>query len=408
MPEHKQEASFCNQLFINFVKPWVLMIAALFHDNAQGYYGDRSFLNSNEAKQFCDQHGLDKEDSDLIVWLVKHHLMMHTLVKDSGVIDPNIILQFAKIIKSERYLTALYLLAVADMQGSQLNDVHIGANQLLETLYQNIRQALGGVHATTEQSTFLEQRKQAALAKLQFYGLSNQSHVAFWDHLDVSFFSRYSAEQVAWLTRHLWDKVNHEYPIVKAHLPFVGEGIEVVVYTRDRPKLFGLLCGYFVQQNLSILEAGVYTTHHGYALDVFYVAAADLNVSDSTDYRSLLSLIEKSLTELLMQPFALLSNTQEVAMGHRQCVLIKPQVELRPDEQAKYFLLSLSANDQAGLLYRVAQVLAKHNIQLRTARITTLGEKVEDVFVLEGDALAENSALQAEVEADLLKVLTVS
>ena len=168
------------------------------------------------------------------------------------------------------------------------------------------------------------------------------------------------------------------------------------------------MCGYFVQQNLTILEAGVYTTRHGYALDVFYLAAVDLNLPSLTDYRSLLSLIEKSLTELLMQPVALLPNTKEVFVGHRQCVLIKPQVELRRDEQEKYFLLSLSANDHAGLLYRVAQVLAKHNIQLRTAGISTLGEKVEDVFLLEGDALAENSALQAEVEADLLKVLTVS
>lgn len=192
------------------------------------------------------------------------------MVKEAGIIDPNIIFQFAKIIKNERYLTPLYLLAVAGMRGSDLNNSNVGGNKLLETLYQNVLHVLGSVSTNADQSALLEQRKQEALAKLQLCGLSSQSHLAFWEHLDFNFFLRYSAEQVAWLTRHLWDKVNDEHPIVKAHLSFVGEGIEVVVYTRDRPKLFGLLCGYFVQQNLTILEAGVYTTRHGYALDVFF------------------------------------------------------------------------------------------------------------------------------------------
>lgn len=408
VPEHVHEQPFCSQLFTNFDRPWVLIIAALFHDVVKGHYGDHLSFSSNEAKQFCEQHKLNEEDSELIVWLVKHHLMMNHLTKKLDTSDPNVILQFAKMIKNERYLTALYLLTIADVRGSGPKIWNAWDDKLLETLYRNTLQALGGASTSANANTLLIQRQQEALAKLQLYGLDSESHLALWEHLDVGFFLRYNAEQIAWLTRHLWDRVNDDYPVVKAHLSPVGEGVEVVVYTRDRPNLFGLLCGYFVEQQLTVLEAGVYTTHHGYALDVFYLAASDPVPAQSTDYRNMLSLIETSLAELLTQPLVLPQTKKEEFSEYERNVLIKPHVELRPDQQEKYFLLSLSANDRVGLLYKVAQVLAKHNIQLRTARITTLGERVEDIFLLEGEALIQNSTLQAEIEADLLKLLTVS
>jgi [protein-PII] uridylyltransferase len=83
---------------------------------------------------------------------------------------------------------------------------------------------------------------------------------------------------------------------------------------------------------------------------------------------------------------------------------ITPHVSLKPDEKAQRWLLSISANDQVGLLYRVARVLGQHKLNLQLAKINTLGERVDDVFLIDGSALQNNRA-QIEIETELLQVL---
>ena len=85
-------------------------------------------------------------------------------------------------------------------------------------------------------------------------------------------------------------------------------------------------------------------------------------------------------------------------------VTVAQSVSLRPDEKAQHWLLNISASDRVGLLYSVARVLARHHINLQLAKIATLGERVEDTFLIAGPELQQNRA-QIEIETELLEAL---
>jgi len=85
---------------------------------------------------------------------------------------------------------------------------------------------------------------------------------------------------------------------------------------------------------------------------------------------------------------------------------IKPEVSIRGDEKGTHFILSLIAADRPGLLYTVANTLAEHGANLQTAKITTLGERAEDVFLISGGDLRDtNNRIRLETELmDRLKI----
>ena len=83
---------------------------------------------------------------------------------------------------------------------------------------------------------------------------------------------------------------------------------------------------------------------------------------------------------------------------------IAPRIDLRPDEKAQHWLLTVTASDRVGLLYSIARVLAAHGIDLELAKITTLGERVEDMFLLQGAPL-QHAKTQLAIEHELLEVL---
>jgi [protein-PII] uridylyltransferase len=182
----------------------------------------------------------------------------------------------------------------------------------------------------------------------------------------------------------------------------VGEGLQVVVYLPDRPDLFARICSYFDRNNFSILDAKIQTTRNGYALDSFLVS--EPNFADN--YRELISLIEHDLSLWLLEDSDMPMPIKPRLSRLSRAFPITPTVNLQPDERGQYHLLSISASDRTGLLYSVASVLARYKVNLHTAKITTLGERVEDVFLVDGPVLS-NARSQIALESDLLDALRV-
>jgi [protein-PII] uridylyltransferase len=400
MSEHAHEYPFCSQLMANFAQPWLLYIAALFHDIAKGRGGDHSKLGMADARRFCRDHGLSKEDTDLIVFLVEHHLLMSQVAQKQDLSDPDVIRNFAATVKDERHLTALYLLTVADIRGTSPKVWNAWKGKLLEDLYHLAVRVLGGEDTSSEHE--LRDRQAAALKTLRLYGLEPDVHKRLWDQLDVVYFLRHDASDIAWQTRALYDKVDSAVPVVKCRLAPIGEGVQVTVYVKDQPDLFARICSYFDKKNFSILDAKIHTTRHGYALDTFLVTEPAF----ASNYRDIISLIEHELTELLRHSAPLPPPSQGRLSRLSRTFPITPTVDLRPDERGQYYLLSVSANDRNGLLYSIANVLAKYHVNLHTAKIMTLGERVEDVFLVDGPVL-NNPRSQIQLETDLLEALRV-
>jgi [protein-PII] uridylyltransferase len=400
MSEHAHEYPFCSQLIANFGQPWLLYIAALFHDIAKGRGGDHSKLGMIDARKFCKDHGLSKENTDLIVFLVENHLTMSQVAQKQDLSDPEVIRGFANMVKDERHLTALYLLTVADIRGTSPKVWNAWKGKLLEDLYRVTLRVLGGEAPSTDRE--LKNRQQEALKTLRLYGLPEQAHERLWQQLDVAYFLRHDASDIAWQTRSLCDKTDSDIPVVKCRLAPIGEGLQVAVYVKDRPDLFARICSYFDRKNFSILDAKIHTTRHGYALDTFLVTEPAF----AKTYRDLISLIEHELTDLLKSRDALPSPSQGRLSRLSRTFPATPTVDLRPDERGQYYLLSVSANDRTGLLYSIANVLAKYKVNLHTAKIMTLGERVEDVFLVDGPVL-NNARSQIQFETDLLDALRV-
>ncbi|HMC13589.1 MAG TPA: [protein-PII] uridylyltransferase, partial [Gallionellaceae bacterium] len=135
LAKHAHENPLCSKLIQDFARPEVLYIAGLFHDIAKGRGGDHSLKGRADAARFCKQHGMNIEDSELVVWLVEHHLTMSATAQKQDLSDQDVIAAFAVKIESDRYLVALYLFTVADIRGTSQKIWNAWKAKLLEDLF---------------------------------------------------------------------------------------------------------------------------------------------------------------------------------------------------------------------------------------------------------------------------------
>ncbi len=403
IPEHAHEYPFCSQLAANFDKPWVLYIAALFHDVAKGRGGDHSVLGEREVRRFCRDHGVPRADAELITFLVGRHLVMSHIAQKEDLSDPEVVEQFARLVGDERHLSALYLLTVADIRGTSPKVWNAWKGKLLEDLYRTALRALGGARPNMDAE--IEARKEEARHTLNLYSLLPGIEKPLWQTLEISYFARHDAGDIAWHARALNRHVQTAVPVVRARLSSLGEGLQVLVYAPDRADVFARICGYFDSAGFNILDAKVHTTRAGYALDTFQVTSPDLDESSgSPHYRDLISLVETQLGAAAAADGPLPPPSRGRISRRVRSFPITPRVTLRPDERAQRWLLGVSASDRSGLLYAIARVLAKHHVNLQLAKISTLGERVEDTFLVDGPALQQNRA-QLAIESELLDAL---
>jgi len=172
------------------------------------------------------------------------------------------------------------------------------------------------------------------------------------------------------------------------------------VVTVDLPDLFARICGYFDRGEFSIQDARVHTANNGYALDTFQVTTQ----SSPDEYREVISMLEAGLSRAIQEQGPLLPPGRSRVSRRVKSFPIAPRVTLRPDEKAQRWLLNISASDRVGLLYSVACVLARHQLNLQLAKVATLGERVDDTFLIDGPQL-QNNRMQIEIETELLAAL---
>ena len=402
MAEHAHEYPFCSQLAAGWDKPWVLFVAALFHDIAKGRGGDHSELGARDVKRFCRDHGIASEDEKLIQFLVAEHLTMSRIAQKADLSDPEVIATFAKRVGNERYLTALYLLTVADIRGTSPKVWNAWKGKLLEDLYRLTLRALGG--ARPHMDAEIEARKQQARQALALYYLPTGIETQLWKSLDMSYFARHDAGDIAWHARMLFRHLSDDKPVVAARISSVGEGLQVLVYAPDRPDVFARICGYFDRASFNIQDARIHTTASGYVLDTFQIMASDPLKFEGVHYRDLIALVENQLAEAVASEDPLHQPVRGRLSRRVKSFPVPPRVSLRPDERGQRWLLSVSASDRSGLLYVIARTLAKHEVNVQLAKVSTLGERVEDTFLVTGASLNRDKA-QLALETELLEAL---
>ena len=398
------ENPFCHRLMNEFERPWLLVLAALFHDIAKGRGGDHSELGMADAEQFCKSHGLNKKDTELIVWLVKEHLSMSAVAQKEDISDPTTVSSFCKRVRDARHLTALYLLTVADIRGTSPKVWNSWKARLLEALYRSTLSRLEVLKGDNPEQIgdVVVQRKRDALKHLRYFALGDSVQTQFWKQLDDVYFLRHTDEEIAWHTRSLYYRTHENKPVVRARPNPEGEGIQVLAYAPDQPDLFIKLCGFFSSIGYSIMDAKIHTTKHGYALDSFNL----LDASERDMDRETCAMIEFDLLEVLLGNIKPVTPSMGRISRQVRSFPITPEVLLEPDESGNQYVLSIRAADRTGLLYAIADTLRQHGVSLHTARISTLGERVEDTFLISGRALSQ-SRDRVLLENDLLEQIKI-
>ena len=207
MHEHAHELPSLTALMSDFGEPWRLYLAALFHDIAKGRGGDHSELGEHEVARFAKQYGLNQKTADLLQFLVAQHLTMSTIAQKHDLADPAVIESFAQLVQTPERLTALYLLTVSDIRGTSPKVWNNWKARLLESLYQ---QTLAYLKAETPQAARDAIGEKALMAKreeagriLLLYGRDLQQAQQFWSELDLGYFLRHDAADMAWHARML-------------------------------------------------------------------------------------------------------------------------------------------------------------------------------------------------------------
>jgi [protein-PII] uridylyltransferase len=403
LPRFSHEFPFCHELAQEFARPEVLYLAALFHDIAKGRGGDHSELGKKDARQFCRRLNVSKSDTDLVAWLVEMHLQMSAVAQKQDLSDPEVISQFAQRVGNERRLTALYLLTVADIRGTSPHVWNAWKGKLLEQLFRATRRLLRGDAMPNE--FWIENRKHEALQLYREHVSTDSAATpALWTHTDPSYFQRFEASEIAWHAVELENDTAPAHAVVKVRIPDADnpeQGYRVMVMCRDQPGLFARITGYFEKLAFDIAAAKVYTTVHGYALDAFQILPKS---ATATRYKDLAGTIERDLARLLddlASPMTMPSGRMARQVKHFP---IEPAISLHPWRQKPYYELTVSCADRPGLLSAIARVLFDCGVNLHDARITTLGQRAEDVFIVEQKKLAD-AAFAAQFQDRLSREL---
>lgn len=412
MADHAHEYPRASRLIAEFDQSWLLYVTALFHDIAKGRGGDHSELGAREAQKFCDGHGMTGDQTELVVYLVRHHLLMSMTAQKKDLSDPLVIHAFADSVGSERRLNALYLLTIADIRATGPTIWNTWKGRLLDDLYDRAIIALGG--AQPDASTVLAYRKQEATAALALAGVDTVERDAVWNVLDIAYFMRHEADEIAWHTEQIAGRIHDSTPVVRARVLGHNEALQVMIYTPDRKELFSTLCQYFDRHTFSVQEARIHTSSHGWALDSFIVLFDGPDIA----YDRCADDVEETLLAHLTarsQPLPL-PPTQRSATPMRtdhgmprrrqtRAFPVLARIDLEPDPAQTSWRLSITCADRPGLLHDLSRLFSAHDINVRMAKILTLGQRAEDTFIIESDELT-NSLQRRQFEHAALQVLS--
>mgnify|MGYP000579941513 FL=1 len=314
LPREQKRFPVAGRLVHQLPKIELLYIAGFFHDIGKGSGRDHSVVGAEEVRHFCKQHQLGKWDTELVSWLVRHHLLMSMTAQKRDISNPDIIHEFATKMGDQLHLDYLYVLTVSDINATNPALWNNWRASLLRQLYTATNRVLRlGLDVPVNHQGLIEQSQTDARKLLQAQRFNPASVMRLWKNLGDDYFIRENAKTIAWHTRTI---LNHqiEGPLVAisetSFSAFEG-GTQIFVYTQDKANLFAVLCAILGQLNLDIQDARIITTEDGHSMDTFIVLDSHGNTINETP--TLLAQLQERLTQALLYP-----NDFAYIVQHRQ------------------------------------------------------------------------------------------
>ncbi|WP_051310918.1 [protein-PII] uridylyltransferase [Zooshikella ganghwensis] len=362
----------------------LLHIAGLYHDIAKGRGGNHSELGAEDARAFCIRHSIAKEDSNLIIWLVRNHLLMSTTAQRKDLSDPEVIHAFARQVIDQTHLDYLYVLTVADINATNPKLWNSWRAALLRQLYQETKRVLRrGLEKPADKNERIASRQEEALTLLNTENIPTTQIFNIWHSLDDNYFLRHSVEEIVWHTQGILTENTTNGPLVlvreTTHPGFEG-ATQLFIYTKDSDNLFAAATAAIDQLNLNIQDARIITSHNNYSLDTFTVLEADSTPIGDNPQR--IKRIKRTLTHKLNNPARYPSIIQRRTPRQLKHFTYPAEVTISNNPNNGTTILEIIAPDRPGLLALLGRIFMELGLFIHNAKIATLGERVEDVFFI--------------------------
>ena len=401
-PNSKDVHPLAHELYKDLEKPELLFLATIFHDIAKGQQGDHSTLGATDALAFCELHGLTRHESKIVAWLVEHHLNMSVVAQRRDISDPNVIMEFAKLVRDEKHLNMLYCLTVADICATNEDTWNSWKSSLLRDLYyKTLTMLRRGLENPPDIRDRIRDRQIKALNFLAEKGINAETVKPLWKRFKLNYFFRYTSAQICWHTENLLNHQDHTKTLVLISNKNARGGSEIFVYHKDTPALFSSVVTEIDNKKLSVHDAKILSSRDNYSLSTFTVLEDDGEHIDEGNTQRL----KEAILESLEHPDIINSNIIRLGRVKRN-FKFEPKLTFLPTRR-KRTQIEVVAFDAPGILANIGTVFVEQNLSLHTAKITTIGERAEDLFIVsthDGDSLTE--AQEASLKASLLEELS--
>lgn len=383
--EGHESYEFAAEVARKLPKIELLYIAGLYHDIAKGRGGDHSELGKIDAIEFCQRHRLSEWDAKLVSWLVDKHLLMSMTAQRKDISDPVVIKEFADQMGDSLHLDYMLSMTVADIRATNPKLWNSWRSSLLHQLYTNTKKLFSqGLENTRNREERIADKKASAKEQLRSQDLKIEQIDAVWEHTSDEYFVRESTQNIVWHSLAIAQHKSNE-PMVSIKEVSDSNGdigaTQVFIYTPNGDFLFANATAAFEKLNLNIQSARIFTSNHDYCMDTYCVLEnSGQPVGNNPRRRAeiealLVSYLQRGNGgETAIAPAAFRQTRKEkyFAKAVRVSVINPPG--------RKYTTLEINCPDQPGILACVGKVFADYSINLKDARITTLGERVEDLF----------------------------
>ena len=405
-PKHKAEFPLCSVLVESIPKKGLLVLAGIFHDIGKGRGGDHSELGKEDALAFGAEHRLNEHDSRLVGWLVENHLMMSITAQRRDIHDPDVINTFANTVQDETRLAYLYCLTVADICATNNNLWNSWKGSLLRELYFYTLRALrrGKVTEVDAESKIEEYKSKALqiLTKDPVDSVNSQDIIELWQHFQPDYFLRHSPKLIASHSKKIINHGDSKLPIVSLFKDESRSSSELFIYMPDKPHLFSTVMRILGSKNVAINDAQIMATEQGSALDTFTISELDGRaIIDQRRINSIVTTLTKAITNENFK----LRTKRRISRQVKQ-FKVPTHVNFIDSQQLENTCFELIARDVPGLLATVGDVFNKKKVLLLNAKITTIGERVEDFFIIStSQSLALGDQEQQDLQQALIKAI---
>ncbi|GAA6134424.1 [protein-PII] uridylyltransferase [Oceaniserpentilla sp. 4NH20-0058] len=379
----KELFPLASKLILDIPKKEILYLAALLHDVGKVLPGDHEITGAEIADVFCQQHGLSEKDSQLVVWLVRNHLLFSQTSQRIDYADPDAIHHFATLIGDRRHLDYLFIFSAADIYSTNKKLWTSWRAEQMRNLYSETLHLLRrGLDNPINKDEWVKETQQAVIARLQDHGYSEKDVMTMWENPGDEYFLRESVDTLVWHALALFKHQDTSKPLVligeTSNNSFEG-ATQIFIHMKDQPHLFAAMTTALDQLHLNIQDARIITSANNNALDTYIVLNED---GEPITEELRLQKIQNTLEEALSHPEEFSQLIQRRTSRQLKQFDFKPIVNLSNDPFTKRSLLEIIAPDRPGLLACMGQLFMEYELSLETAKILTEGEKIDDIFYI--------------------------